>query len=73
MDVVQVIGDNVRRLRRERGLTQEQLRDLSGVRQQFISELESGRSTNPSVRTIARLCEPLGVALADLVTPSSFR
>jgi len=71
MDVVQVIGDNVRRLRRERGLTQEQLRDAAGVRQQFISELESGKAKNPAIRTIERLCAPLGVTMAELVTARS--
>ena len=38
------IGDNIRRLRRERGLTQETLAEFLGVTFQSVSKWERGES-----------------------------
>ena len=42
MDMRKLVGQNVKRIRQEKGLTQEQLADLSGFSQQYISGLEQG-------------------------------
>ncbi|WP_373565539.1 helix-turn-helix transcriptional regulator, partial [Staphylococcus aureus] len=46
-----LVGENVRRIRQDRGLTQEQFADLSGFSQQYLSGLERGRR-NPTVVTL---------------------
>ena len=56
------IGQNVRRLRRLRGLTQDQLADVTGIHQTNISKLESG-TANPSLRTLKRLAAGMGMKL----------
>lgn len=66
MDVRAVVGGNVRRLRRERGLTQEQLAEASGYPQQMISELENGKG-NPTLTSLADLARALGASLSELV------
>jgi len=48
--------------RKERGLTQQALSKLSGVRQSEISEIESG-SANPTVRTLNALAIALGTEI----------
>jgi transcriptional regulator with XRE-family HTH domain len=57
------------RIRRERGLTQEQLAEISGFSQQYISGLEQGRR-NPTVVTLYELATALGVSHLDLLRPS---
>ena len=66
MDMRRLVGSNVSRIRNQRGLTQEQLADLSGFSQQYISGLESGKR-NPTVVTVYELAKALGVSHLDLL------
>lgn len=59
------LGENLRRLRKERGLSQMKLRDLAGVSQQAISEIETGHR-DPYQSTLVKLAEALGASIADL-------
>ncbi len=63
-----LIGRNFARLRRAQGLTQEQVAELSGLSQQYLSGLESGRR-NPTLITIYQVAVALGVSHVDLVAP----
>jgi len=66
MDMRRLVGLNFARLRREKGLTQEQYAEVSGFTQQYVSDLERGRR-NPTVVTLFHLAAPLGVEPIDLV------
>lgn len=68
MDMKQLVGRNFARLRREKSLTQEQVAASSGISQQYISGIESGRR-NPTLTTLYALAEALGVSHVDLVIP----
>jgi transcriptional regulator with XRE-family HTH domain len=59
------VGARVRSLRRERGLTIEQLAVATGLTKGFISQLERDR-TAPSLASIARICDALGVRLGTI-------
>jgi transcriptional regulator with XRE-family HTH domain len=59
------VGARVRSLRRERGLTIEQLAVATGLTKGFISQLERDR-TAPSLSSIARICDALGVRLSTI-------
>jgi len=61
-----MVGLNLTRIRREKGLTQEQLEERSDVSQQYLSGLEAG-SVNPTVVILLRLAKALGVTAADLI------
>ncbi|WP_337960589.1 helix-turn-helix domain-containing protein [Sphingobium sp. YC-XJ3] len=61
-----LVGLNFVRLRKDKGLTQERLAEMSGFTQQYISDLERGRR-NPSVVTLFHLASALNVTPADLV------
>ncbi|HEV2748309.1 MAG TPA: helix-turn-helix transcriptional regulator [Allosphingosinicella sp.] len=56
------------RLRKEAGLTQEQLAERCGLSQQYLSKLERGRR-NPIVVTLYELATALGVSHVELVRP----
>ena len=68
MDMRQLVGRNVRRVRLSKGLTQEQFADRSGFSQQYLSDLERGRR-NPTVITLYELAQAVGVSHVDLVEP----
>jgi transcriptional regulator with XRE-family HTH domain len=69
MDMRRLVGCNVRRIRKNKGLTQEQFAELSGFSQQYISGLEKGRR-NPTVVTLYELASALGVTPRDLLRPT---
>jgi transcriptional regulator with XRE-family HTH domain len=48
MDMRRLVGQNLKRIRLKKGLTQEQFAVLSGFSQQYISGLEGGQR-NPTV------------------------
>lgn len=68
MDMRKLVGRNFARIRREKGLTQEQVEELSGFSQQYLSGLEQGKR-NPTVVTLFELAQALGVSHVDLVMP----
>lgn len=68
MDMRKLVGRNVSRIRQKKGLTQEQLAEISGFNQQYISGLERGRR-NPTIITLYELAEALGVSHIELVRP----
>lgn len=68
MDMRALVGRNFARIRREKGLTQEQVEERSGFSQQYISGLENG-VRNPTVVTLFELATALGASPVDLVTP----
>lgn len=68
MDMRELVGRNFGRLRRDKGLTQEDVSSRSGFSQQYISSLERGRR-NPTVITLYELAQALGVSHVDLVAP----
>jgi transcriptional regulator with XRE-family HTH domain len=47
-------------------MTQEELSYASGVSRQYISFLEHDRKS-PTVDTLLRLCDAMGVSAADLI------
>lgn len=57
-----LIGELIR-TRQERGITQKQLEEMSGVTQSVIARLERG-TTTPNLSTIIKLLAPLGKKLA---------
>jgi transcriptional regulator with XRE-family HTH domain len=69
MDMRKLVGRNVKRVRQEKGLTQEQLAELSGFSQQYISGLEQGQR-NPTVVSLYELATALGVSHMELVRPT---
>ena len=61
MDMRRLVGRNAKRIRLERGLTQEQFAERSGFTQQYISGLEKG-TRNPTIVSIFAVTSGAGVA-----------
>ena len=60
-------GENLRRRRLEKGLTQLQLAQMTELSQPIIAQYERG-SKQPTVATASAIAKALGCALSDLVT-----
>ena len=65
MDVRARIGWNLRRLRKERELTQEDFAADAGIDRGYISGVERG-VRNPSVTVLVRIATAIGVDVAEL-------
>lgn len=63
MDLVRIFGRNVREARKAKGLSQEDLEGLTGLKRSYISDMERGLR-NPTLKAVERL------ALALQVTPA---
>jgi len=60
MDLVELLGENVRRYRKLAGMSQEELSLQAEMKRSYVSDLERG-TRNPSVRALGRLAEALKV------------
>lgn len=58
------IGENLRKLRQERRLSQKTLAELSGVSQQLISQIERGE--NRTTKELPDLARALGVGVQEI-------
>jgi transcriptional regulator with XRE-family HTH domain len=70
MDMRRLLGRNVLRIRKSKNLTQEQLAEMSGFSQQYVSGLEKGQR-NPTVVTVYELSLALGVNYIELLKPDT--
>ena len=66
IDICEQFGANLRRIRRKRGLTQEDLAYRVGMDVSYLSELENGRK-EPCLRKMKEISQGLGITLAELL------
>ncbi len=58
-DYIRSIAANIRKLREQKGMTQEALAELAGISQSHLSKIEAG-SRNIGMNTYVRILEALG-------------
>ena len=61
-----IVGSNVKRLRKAKGLTQEQLAFEAQLDLTYIGGIERGRR-NPSLLAMAKIADALSADLAELL------
>lgn len=66
MDVRQRLAVNMKRLRKERGWSQEAFADEAGLDRTYISGIERVVK-NPTVTVVERIASALGCSLGDLL------
>ena len=66
MDLREVFATNLRRLRHEKGLSQDDLAYEAEVSRSYLSQLEKG-TFNASLKIVGRLADALGVEPAELL------
>lgn len=66
MDYQKILGENVRSLRIERQITQEQLAELCNLHRTYIGAIERG-DRNVSLNNIVKVAQALNVTPSDLL------
>ena len=66
------LGDRIRQLREEAGLTQGQLALGSAVSQGYLSQLENGEVKNPSAAVLLRVAEAIQVDADELFESAGY-
>jgi len=62
-----IIGDNIRKLRLQKELSQEKLARLADIAFPTITKIESGETPNPTIDTVKKIAAALGVSIDDLM------
>jgi len=62
------LGEQFKRIRAEKGLSQPELAELAGIEQSYLSKLENDKSL-PSSEVLRKLLKAFNLTLAELVTP----
>lgn len=70
MSVRKHFPENLKRLRKEKGLSQRDLTERLGFSQGYVSRLESG-DRDPSLSTLVGLAEVLDTTVIQLLSPPS--
>ena len=61
MEMEQALGAVLREVRKQRGLSQEELALNAGVERNYISLIELGRNS-PSIRILYKICKVLDIS-----------
>ena len=59
------VGENIKRIRKEKGLTQKQLGELCGLADSAIRRYENG-GANPKIETKKKIANALGVSVEEI-------
>lgn len=60
------VGESIKRIRKENGLTQKRLGELCGMNEVQIRQYELGKA-NPKIETISRIASALGVSPYEMI------
>lgn len=61
-----MIGENLKKIRKSRNLTQEKIAELTGLPQSTISNIEKNISS-PKIDTLSKLAKGLGIEVSELI------
>ena len=62
-----MLSNKIKELRKEKGYTFAKLSELSGISTGRLSDLATGKRNNPTMDTLIKLADALGVSLDELV------
>lgn len=62
-----MLSENIKRLRKKKGMSQDRLAKLADVTHTTLVKLESGVNDNPTVKTLRKIADALEISLDELV------
>lgn len=65
--MVNHLGEKIRRLRKEKGLTLDKLADLTGSSKSYVWELENKNPPRPSAEKLSKIADKLGTTIEYLL------
>ena len=67
MDICEKFGANVRRVRRSKEISQEELAHQANVHRTYVVSMEQRGGRNPTLRVMEAIAQALGVPLSTLL------
>ena len=68
-----MLAENIRRLRKKKGLSQEKLARLADISNNTLIKIEQGIAKEPTITTVSKIASALGVSIDELVKKSKNR
>ena len=62
-----MLSANIKKLRKQKKLSQDKLARLSDIPYNTLVKIESGKSNNPTFATLSKLADALEVSIDELV------
>ena len=62
-----MLSENIKKIRKKKGISQDKLAKLADVTHTTLVKIESGSNDNPTVKTLRKIADALGVGLDELV------
>ena len=66
-DMRHAIGDNIRRFRFKKAISQDRLSKLSDLSLNTIVKIEAGKNANPTIVTLHKIARAFNVTVDDLI------
>ncbi len=60
------LSDNIRKLRKKKGISQDRLSKEANLALNTIVKIETDENSNPTVETLQKIAKALGVNVGDL-------
>ena len=61
------IGKNLKKIRQEKGISQDRLSKLADLSLNTVVTVESGLNPNPTIETLTKIAQALDVKVDDLI------
>jgi transcriptional regulator with XRE-family HTH domain len=65
--VKSTIAGNVKKYRNKLGISQDQLSKRANLAFHTIAKIEAGTTLNPTIETVKKIADALGISLDDLI------
>ena len=62
-----MLAENIRRIRKKKGLSQEKLARLADISNNTLVKIEMGMAKEPTITTVKKIANALGVSIDILV------
>lgn len=72
MNTREVVANRIREICRVKGITPNRLSNLAGVPQATVKSILNGKSKNPGIVTIKKLCDGIDMTLEEFFNTEEF-
>lgn len=69
-EYARAVGEAIRRIREEKGLSQEELANRAGIHRTYVGGVERGER-NPTVESLKKIADGLGVEPEEILVEAS--
>lgn len=66
IDTKKILGDNLKRIRKDMGYSQEKLSEILGIQRNTVSYIETATKNNISFDTLNKICTKLNISPIEL-------